>query len=126
LAHPLSMVCSDGGAVALGDGVPHPRNYGTFPRVLGRYVRELNVLPLEAAIRKMTRLPADRLRFGDRGRIDVNAVADLVAFDPATVSDRATFAEPHQYPAGIPHVLVAGAFVIENGQHTEARPGRAV
>src|SRR5690606_32171865 len=96
LAHPLSMVCSDGGAVTMGDGVPHPRNYGTFPRVLGRYVRELNALPLELAIRKMTRMPADRLRFSDRGRIEVNAVADLVAFDPETVADRATFADPHQ------------------------------
>ncbi|MBR9990961.1 MAG: D-aminoacylase [Gemmatimonadetes bacterium] len=126
LAHPLSMVCSDGGAVALGDGVPHPRNYGTFPRVLGRFVRELNALPLEQAIHKMTRRPADRLRFTDRGRIEVDAVADLVAFDPATVADRATFAEPHQYPVGIPHVIVGGTFVIEGGQHTEATPGRAV
>src|SRR5690606_28842286 len=124
LAHPLSMVCSDGGAVALGDGVPHPRNYGTLPRVLGRYVRELNALPLELAIRTITRMPADRLRFSDRGRIEVNAVADLVAFDPETVADRATFADPHQYPAGIPHVLVGGVFVVENGEHTEARPGR--
>lgn len=126
LAHPLSMVCSDGGAVAFGAGVPHPRNYGTFPRVLGRYVRELNALSLEQAIHKMTRMPADRLRFTDRGRIEVDAVADLVAFDPATVIDRATFAEPHQYPAGIPHVIVGGEFVIHNEQHTEARPGRAV
>lgn len=126
LAHPLSMVCSDGGAVSMGEGVPHPRNYGTFPRVLGRYVRELNALPLEQAIRKMTRMPADRLRFRDRGRIEIDAVADLVAFDPATVADRATFAEPHQYPIGIPHVIVAGTFVIEDGEHTEARPGRAV
>lgn len=126
LAHPLSMVCSDGGAVAMGDGVPHPRNYGTFPRVLGRYVRELNALPLEVAIHKMTRMPADRLRFTDRGRIAVGAVADLVAFDPATVADRATFAEPHQYPVGIPHVIVGGTFVIEDGEHTAARPGRAV
>ena len=126
LAHPLSMVCSDGGAVAMGDGVPHPRNYGTFPRVLGRYVRELNALSLEQAIHKMTRKPADRLKFTDRGRIEIGAVADLVAFDPATVADRATFAEPHQYPVGMPHVIVGGTFVIENGAHTEARPGRAV
>lgn len=126
LAHPLAMVCSDGGAVAMGEGVPHPRNYGTFPRVLGRYVRELNALPLAQAIRKMTRMPADRLRFTDRGRIDIDAVADLVAFDPATVSDRATFAEPHQYPIGMPHVIVAGTFVVENGEHTDERPGRAV
>jgi N-acyl-D-amino-acid deacylase len=126
LAHPVSMVCSDGGAVTRSDGVPHPRNYGTFPRVLGRYVRELGVLPLEQAIRKMTRLPADRLGFADRGRIEVGAAADLVMFDPATVADRATFAEPHQFPVGIPHVIVNGAFVIEDGTHTGARPGRAV
>jgi N-acyl-D-aspartate/D-glutamate deacylase len=94
--------------------------------VLGRYVRELNALSLEQAIHKMTRKPADRLRFTDRGRIEVGAVADLVAFDPATVADRATFAEPHQYPIGIPHVIVAGVFVIEGGEHTGARPGRGV
>jgi N-acyl-D-amino-acid deacylase len=126
LAHPLSMVCSDGGAVTRADGVPHPRNYGTFPRVLGHYVRELNALPLELAIRKMTRMPADRLGFTDRGRIAAGATADLVAFDPATVADRATFADPHQFPVGIPHVLVNGTFVIEGGSHTGARPGRAV
>lgn len=126
LAHPLSIVCSDGGAVALGDGVPHPRNYGTFPRVLGRFCRELKALPLEQAISKMTRAPADRLRFTDRGRISTGAVADLVVFDPDTVADRATFEDPHQYPAGIPHVIVAGEFVVRDGEHTDARPGRAV
>ncbi|HSJ07504.1 MAG TPA: amidohydrolase family protein, partial [Longimicrobiales bacterium] len=126
LAHPLSMVCSDGGAVTRADGTPHPRNYGTFPRVLGRFCRELNALPLETAIMKMTRLPADRLGFADRGRIAGDAAADLVAFDPATVADRATFEDPHQFPVGIPHVLVNGAFVIRDGDHTGARPGRAV
>ena len=120
------MVCSDGGAVSRSDGVPHPRNYGTFPRVLGRFVRELKALPLEQAIAKMTSVPARRLRFADRGRIAVGAAADLVAFDPATVADRATFAEPHQFPVGIPHVLVNGVFIIRNGEHTAARPGRAV
>jgi N-acyl-D-amino-acid deacylase len=126
LAHPLSMVCSDGGAMTRADGTPHPRNYGTFPRVLGRYSRELGVLPVETAIMKMTSLPARRLRFDDRGRIAVGAAADLVAFDPATVIDRATFEDPHQFPIGIPHVLVNGAFVIRDGEHTGARPGRAV
>ncbi|HEX6134092.1 MAG TPA: amidohydrolase family protein, partial [Longimicrobiales bacterium] len=126
LAHPQSMVCSDAGAATFGEGVPHPRGYGTYPRVLGRFVRELRALPLESAIHKMTQRPAVRLGFRDRGRIAVNAVADLVAFDPATVADRATFEQPHRYPVGIPHVIVSGVFVIENGEHTEARPGRAV
>jgi N-acyl-D-amino-acid deacylase len=126
LKHPLAMICSDGGAVSRADGTPHPRNYGTFPRVLGRYCRELNVLPLETAIRKMTAMPADRLGFRDRGRVAEGAVADLVAFDPRTVADRATFEEPHQFPVGVPHVLVSGTFVILQGEHTGARPGRAV
>ena len=126
LAHPLAMVCSDGGVVTRADGTPHPRNYGTFPRVLGRFCRELKALPLEDAVRKMTSLPAARLRFADRGRVAVGAVADLVAFDSATVADRATFEDPHQYPVGIPHVIVNGAFVIKAGEHTGALPGRSV
>jgi N-acyl-D-amino-acid deacylase len=125
LAHPLSMVCSDGGAVSRADGSPHPRNYGTFPRVLGRYVRELGVLPLEQAVRRMTSVPAERVALRDRGRIATGATADLVVFDPDTVADRATFEEPHQFPVGVPHVIVNGAFVIRDGEHTGARPGRA-
>jgi N-acyl-D-amino-acid deacylase len=125
LAHPLAMVCSDGGAVTRADGVPHPRNYGTFPRVLGRFVRELGALPLEMAIHKMTRMPAERLRLRDCGRIETGALADLVAFHAETVADRATFAEPHQFPVGIPHVIVRGTFVVRDGEHTGARPGRA-
>jgi N-acyl-D-amino-acid deacylase len=126
LAHPLGMICSDGGAVSRADGTPHPRNYGTFPRVLGRYCREMGALPVETAIRKMTSDPADRLGFTDRGRITSGAAADLVAFDPQTVIDRATFEDPHQFPIGIPHVMVNGTFVIREGEHTGARPGRAV
>jgi N-acyl-D-amino-acid deacylase len=126
LAHPLSMVCSDGGAMTRADGTPHPRNYGAFPRVLGHYVRERRIMPLETAIAKMTSVPATRLGFADRGRIAPGAAADLVAFDPSTVADRATFEDPHQFPVGIPHVIVNGAFVIRDGDHTGARPGRAV
>jgi N-acyl-D-amino-acid deacylase len=126
LAHPLAMVCSDGGAVPAGEGVPHPRNYGAFPRVLGHYVRERQVMPLEEAIAKMTSVPALRLRLADRGRIAPGAAADLVAFHPETVADRATFEDPHQFPVGIPHVVVNGTFVIRDGEHTGARPGRAV
>ncbi|HEX8361668.1 MAG TPA: D-aminoacylase [Longimicrobium sp.] len=129
LAHPLAAVCSDGAAWApygpLSSGVPHPRTYGTFPRVLGRYVRERRILPLEAAIHKMTALPARRVGLHDRGTVAPGARADLVAFDPDTVADRATFERPHQYPVGIPHVWVNGVAVIQGGEHTGARPGRA-
>jgi N-acyl-D-amino-acid deacylase len=130
LAHPLALVCSDGGARApygpLSEGTPHPRAYGTFPRVLGHYVRERRIMPLEAAIHKMTAMPAAKLRLQGRGRIEPGAFADLVAFDPATVADRATFEAPHQYPVGIPHVIVNGRFAIRDGESTDARPGRVV
>lgn len=129
LAHPLAVVCSDGGASApygpLSEGVPHPRTYGAFPRVLGHYVRERGVMPLELAVHKMTQLPARRAGLADRGVVAVGASADLVAFDPATVSDRATFERPHQYPTGIPHVWVNGTAVLLDGEHTGARPGRS-
>lgn len=126
IAHPVSMICSDAGAVALGQGSPHPRAYGTFPRVLGHFSRDLETVPLEASIRKMTSMTAARLRYTDRGSIKTGLNADLVVFDPATVADRATFEQPHQYAVGIPHVIVNGTFVIRNGEHTGARPGRAV
>jgi N-acyl-D-amino-acid deacylase len=125
LAHPLSMVCSDGGAVTRADGTPHPRNYGTFPRVLGRFCRELNVLPLETAIHKMTRMPADRLGSRTAGASPGRRRGPR-RIRPGTVADRATFEDPHQFPVGIPHVLVNGTFVIRDGEHTDARPGRAV
>jgi N-acyl-D-amino-acid deacylase len=130
LAHPLGMVCSDGSALSvegpLSEGTPHPRNFGTFPRVLGHYVREVNAMPLETAIHKMTAMPARRLRFEGRGTLTPGAFADLVAFDPETIADRATFTKPHQYPAGIPHVMVNGRFVLKDGEATGARPGRVV
>jgi N-acyl-D-amino-acid deacylase len=130
LAHPLGMVCSDGSALTtegpLARGTPHPRNYGTFPRVLGRYVRERKVMALETAIHKMTGMPAARLKLPGRGAITPGGFADLVAFDPATVADRATFEEPHQYPVGIPQVMVNGQWVIRDGQHTGTLAGRVL
>jgi N-acyl-D-amino-acid deacylase len=130
LAHPLGMVCSDGSALAvdgpLSEGMPHPRNFGTFPRVLGHYCREQGAMPLETAIHKMTALPARRLRLEGRGVIAVGAFADLVVFDPDTVADRATFARPHQYPIGIPHVMVNGRLVLRDGEGTGARAGRVL
>ena len=130
LAHPLSMVCSDGSALAtdgpLAGGAPHPRNFGTFPRVLGVFCRERRVLSFEAAIHKMTAAAARRLKLEGRGTIAQGAYADLVAFDPDRVADRATFEAPLQYPVGIPHVMVNGQWVLRDGERTGARPGRVL
>ena len=122
-------VCTDAtgrrpGHPQLGAGVPHPRTYGTYPRVLRRYVRERGVLPLERAIAKMTSLPAERLGLARRGRIEPGWAADLVVFDPATIADTATVADPHRLPEGIELVVVNGAVAIEAGRETGARPGR--
>jgi dihydroorotase/N-acyl-D-amino-acid deacylase len=117
------MVGSDGSLVHYGRASPHPRGYGTYPRVLGHYARDLGVIPLSEAVRRMTSAPADRLGFSDRGRIAPGLVADLVVFDPETVIDRATFDDPHQYPDGIPHVFVSGVAVVREGSVTGARPG---
>jgi N-acyl-D-amino-acid deacylase len=127
LVHEAVMIGSDGSALApggLAGGKPHPRSYGTFPRVLGEYAREERVLTLAQAVHKMTGLPARRLGLKDRGVIAVGARADLVVFDARRVGDRATYQEPHQYPSGIEHVLVNGSFVIKDGQHTGSLPGR--
>ncbi len=124
MAHPWVAVASDARLSEPGVGHPHPRAYGTFPRVLGHYVRERGVISLEEAIRKMTSLPADRLGLSDRGRIADGAWADLVVLDPATVRDSATFQQPHQYPVGIPWVFVNGVAVVENGAFTDVRPGQ--
>jgi N-acyl-D-aspartate/D-glutamate deacylase len=125
MQNPLVSFCSDGSAAspAFG-GRPHPRWYGTFPRVLGHYVREEGVLTLEEAVRKMTSYPARRLGLFDRGLIRKGMWADIVVFDPDSIIDRATFDDPHQYPAGIDHVIVNGVVVIRNGEHTGALPGR--
>jgi N-acyl-D-amino-acid deacylase len=130
LVHPEVMIGSDGSSLAvdgeLGRGKPHPRSYGTFPRVLARYVREEPILSLEAAVHKMTGLPARRLGLGDRGVLAVGAKADVVGFDPARVEDLATYEDPHRYAAGIPYVLVNGRVVIDRGEHTGALPGRVL
>lgn len=130
MKQPWVAVGSDGSALAvegpLRAGVPHPRNFGTFPRVLGRYVRELKVIPLEEAVRKMTSLPASILGLADRGTIKEGQWADLVIFDPATVADKATFEDPFQYPVGIDTVLVNGTVVLDEGKHTNARPGKVL
>lgn len=130
MKQPWVAVGSDGSSLAvegpLHAGVPHPRNFGTFPRVLGRYVRDLKVIPLEEAIRKMTSLPASILGLTDRGAIKEGMWADLVIFDPATVADQATFEDPFQYPVGIDTVLVNGTVVLDEGKHTNARPGKVL
>ena len=130
LAHPLGMVCSDGGAYApygpLSASSPHPRGYGSFPRVLGHYVRERGAMPLETAVHKMSGLPARKLGLADRGVLRAGAVADVVVFDPDRVADRATFDNPHQYPEGIGHVVVSGVHTIRDAEQTGRMGGRAV
>jgi N-acyl-D-aspartate/D-glutamate deacylase len=125
LRHPLAVVGSDGNAIALEQtsAKPHPRCFGTFPRVLGRYVRERAIVDLPDAIRKMTSEPARRLGIRDRGSIAVGQAADLVVFDPATIGDRATFEHPAEAPVGISHVMVNGTFVLTDGSLTGCRPG---
>jgi N-acyl-D-amino-acid deacylase len=127
LRQPWVSIGSDGSALAtsgpLRAGVPHPRNFGTFPRVLGKYVREEHVLSLEEAVHKMSGLTAKQMHIGDRGLIKEGFAADLVIFDPATVADRATFTDPFQYPVGISTVVVNGRVVLDNGRHTGQKPG---
>ena len=124
---PLTSFCSDGTAVSPEwGGKPHPRYYGTFPRILGRYVRAKKALPLEEALRKMTGYPAERLGIQDRGKIQVGMWADLVVFDPERITDPATFEDPHRFPEGIDTVAVNGVIVIDKGKHTGALPGKVV
>ena len=127
MKHPAVAVGTDGVNMnPLHGGNPHPRNYGTFPRVLGKYVREEKILSLPEAIRKMTSLPAQRLRRFDLGLVRPGCIADLVIFDPDTVTDRATFHRPHQYADGISYVIVNGLLVIEEGQDTGTKAGRVL
>lgn len=130
LSHPMVMIGSDGVSMApegpAANWQPHPRSYGTCPRVLGRFARERGVFDLPTAVAKMTSMPAAHVGLADRGRLDVGKKADLVLFDAATVADEATFEDPHRYPVGIRHVLVNGETVVENGTHTGTRPGRVL
>lgn len=126
LAHPTTMVGSDGEVPTFGRANPHPRSYGTFARVLGMYVREKKTLTLEEAVRKMSSFPAARLRLADRGLLRQGMKADIVIFDPATVRDTATFEKPHSYAEGFSHVIVNGQVVFENGAMTAARPARVL
>jgi N-acyl-D-amino-acid deacylase len=124
LRYPNTMIASDAGVAKFGSGMPHPRAYGTNARVLGRYVRERKVIPLEEAIRRMTSLPAQRFKLTDRGLIRPGYAADIVLFDEKTVADQATYDKPHAYTTGISWVLVNGTPVVENGKHNGQRPGQ--
>jgi N-acyl-D-amino-acid deacylase len=126
LRHPYVSIASDSGLNVMGEGVPHPRGYGNAARALARYVRELKIVSLEEAVRKQTSLPADHFGFADRGRVAVGKAADLVIFDPVRVADRASYENPHQYPEGIVAVFVNGVAVVQNGSHTQARPGQVL
>ncbi len=130
LRHPLVSFCTDAGARAtdgpLSQEKSHPRAWGTTARILGKYVRDEKLLPLEEAIRKMTSLPASRRKLRDRGILKAGMMADLVAFDPDTVRERSTYADPAHYSEGIPFVAVNGQLVVDEGRITAARPGRVL
>ena len=123
MAHPAHTAGSDG--IIVGDR-PHPRGWGTFPRYLAVYVRELGLLTWEQAVRKMTSLPAQRLGFADRGLLRPGMAADVVCVDAERVRDTATYDEPRRLPEGIPYVLVNGVLVVDQGRRTDALPGRAL
>jgi N-acyl-D-amino-acid deacylase len=120
------MIASDGEVPIFGRAVPHARSYGTFARVLSLYVREKHLLTLEDAVRKMTAFPAARLGLPDRGVLRPGLKADIVVFDPAKISDTATYAQPHQYAEGVIYVVVNGQVAFETGAMTTARPGRVL
>ncbi|RDY60260.1 N-acyl-D-amino-acid deacylase family protein [Flagellimonas nanhaiensis] len=126
MKHPQTMIASDGRLVQPGMGHPHPRWYGTFPRVLGHYVREKGTLALSEAIYKMTKLPAVTLGLSDRGLIKEKMKADIVIFNPETIIDKATFEKPHQYPEGIFYVLINGQLSIDNGTFQNIKAGKVL
>jgi N-acyl-D-amino-acid deacylase len=128
---PIALIGSDGNSVAthgvVGRGMPHPRFYGTFPRIISRYVRELDLLPLECAVHKMTGATAQALKLADRGFLREGFCADVTIFDAQDFRDRATYSDPHQYPSGErTTVLVNGVPVVENSVHTGALPGKVL
>ncbi len=130
IAIPWMSFCSDAGSMAP-EGLflrrqPHPRAYGNFARLLGKYVRDEQVIPLQEAIRKLTSQPAGNLGIRDRGMLKEGYFADIVVFDPATIQDHATYDRPHQYATGVQHVFVNGVQVLRDGEHTDARPGRFI
>jgi N-acyl-D-amino-acid deacylase len=127
---PYMSFGSDAGSLSA-EGVflksnPHPRAYGNFARLLGKYVRDESVIPLEEAIRRLTSLPAENLKLRRRGALRVGHHADVVVFDPASITDHATFDEPHQYATGVEHVFVNGVLALRDGEPTGALPGRVV
>ena len=130
LAHPALMIGSDSIPLFEGEGdrpgKPHPRSYGTFPRVLSEYARERKLFALETAVHKMTGLPAARLGLRDRGVVSAGAVADLAVFDAATVKDESTYPDPHRYPTGIPYVIVNGHVAVDGGRLVGSRAGRVL
>lgn len=126
LAHPLVMIGTDAHLEVFGERATHPRNYGTYPRVLGRYVREEAIMSLGAAIRKMTSMPAERYGLRERGWLRPGHYADLVLFDPDTVIDNATFVNAHQYPTGIPYVIVNGRVAVDDGETAAEHHGRVL
>jgi dihydroorotase/N-acyl-D-amino-acid deacylase len=126
MQHPQTMIGSDARLVAPGIGHPHPRYYGTYPRILGHYVREKSILSLSEAIHKMTLMPAQTLGLSNRGLLAEGSIADIVVFDPDTVIDRATFEDPHQYPPGILYVLIGGQFSVDNGDFKNLKAGQTL
>ena len=124
MGHPEVMFDSDGDLLTFGSGKPHPRCYGTFPRILGTYVRDKKLISLEEAIRRMTSLAAEKIGQQDIGRIGEGAIADIVIFDFGKIDDRSSYTDPHHFPQGIKHVLVNGEFIIQNEEVTGNKPGR--
>ncbi|MBK8506412.1 MAG: D-aminoacylase [Saprospiraceae bacterium] len=126
MQHPMTMIASDGRLTQMNEGHPHPRAYGTFPRVLGHYARDLKIITLTEAIRKMTSLPAETLGLTDRGIIAEKMWADLVIFDPVKVIDRSTFTDPHQFPDGIEYVIINGVISVDQGDFRDSRSGQVL